>query len=222
MYVTRVFPLLKAANQLIESICPPSTYEEKEEIADRKITSEELTQLRKAFSNFSSALHRSLKTNLISFVFSKLQRYVDQETFLIILAWIKATGDYELVQLHADCLILASSDFSGGRKADYLECAFEKLRTIPFDKHYESNSLLWDRLIVKVVGEESKEPYTLDDFKPLRNEVIKDVYILADSFDYKKFFSRCVEYLKNLEVEESKKEEKKTHSEFFPSLQCLN
>ena len=39
-----VLPLLRAANQSTESIYPPSTYEAKEEAADRKITSEELTQ----------------------------------------------------------------------------------------------------------------------------------------------------------------------------------
>ncbi|ABS76515.1 hypothetical protein CbuD7D7780_00010 [Coxiella burnetii] len=222
-YVRHVLPLLRAANRLIESLYPPSTYETKEEIADRKITSEELTQLRTALSIFSSDPDSPpLKTNLISIVFSKLQRHIDQMTFLNILAEImpNSVGDYELVRLYVDYLILVSSDFSGERKKNYLECAFEKLRRIPFGEHHESDFILWDRLITKVIeSDKSKGNYTLGNLKPLRDGIIVDLPILIDIFNYEMFSVRCLEYIKNLEAEKSKKEENKNHSEFFPSLQ---
>ncbi|ABS77126.1 hypothetical protein [Coxiella burnetii] len=226
-YVRYVLPVLHAANQIIESISPPWAQEEKEELASREITSEELTQLENTRSNFlAGPMHPPLKTNLISTVFSKLQQHIDQTTFLNILA--KAVpnfiGDYELVRLYVDYLILVSSDFSGEQKIRYQRCAFAKLKEITFYDYHESDSPLWERLIARVMEDVCQKHYTSDDFEFLCEKIITEVRTLFDSspdpaFDYNSLIKECEEYVKKLEAEESKKEEKKNPSAFFPSSQ---
>lgn len=78
--------------------------------------------------------------------------------FLNILAEVmpNSVGDYELIRLYVDYLILICPDFSGERKKHYLECAFEKLRRIPFGEHHESDFILWDRLMIKVIESDKK------------------------------------------------------------------
>ena len=139
-------------------------------------------------------------------------------TFLNILAEVmsNSVGDYELIWIYVDYLILVSSDFSGERKRNYLECAFEKLRRIPFGEHHENYFILWDRLITEVIeSDKSKGNYTLGNLKLLRNGIIVDLPILIEIFNYEMFSVRYVEYIKNIEAEKSKKEKIKVILYFF-------
>ncbi|MBW5802586.1 hypothetical protein FIV31_02985 [Coxiella endosymbiont of Ornithodoros amblus] len=114
-------------------------------------------------------------------------------------------GDYELIRLYVD-FNLKCSDFSGERKKNYPECAFEKLIRIPFDEHHESDFILWDRLMIKVIeSDKNKGNYTFGNLKLLRDGVIVDLSILIDIHNYEMFSVRCVEYINNPEAEKSRK-----------------